>query len=68
MLNWPCSNVPLLISFCEKWRAKVRNIPKQTRIYSHYPAANSCNLFYDCNALNNKTYCYFSCFQFTYFF
>jgi hypothetical protein len=39
MLNWPCSNVPLLISFCEKWRAKVRNIPKRTRIYSHYPAA-----------------------------
>jgi len=32
MLNWPCSNVPLLISFCEKWRAKVMNIPYKTRI------------------------------------
>jgi hypothetical protein len=39
MLNWPCSNVPLLISFCEKWRAKVRNIPEWTIIYSHNPAA-----------------------------
>jgi hypothetical protein len=39
MLIWPCSNVPLLISFCEKWRAKVRNIPNPARIYSQYPVA-----------------------------